>query len=199
MYYYVYRITCHHPDSIPKHYYGFRGAVNPHQDEYWSSSTYVRDAIQKYGKEWFSKKILNVYDTRESAIDKEIALHTRFDVDRNEWFFNKCKQSKWGYNCTGTVMKGKTYEQVMGADKASRLRARRSATMKRIRKSDPLIGKRNPNYGNRWSDDQKRALSEQRTGSKHPTFGWKWITDGQTARKIPPVEPIPDGWRRGRK
>ena len=76
--YYVYRITCNHPDSKEKYYYGFRQNETPHTDNYWSSSQYLKLAIKKYGKNWFSKKIIKIFFDRNSAIDLECKLHEKF-------------------------------------------------------------------------------------------------------------------------
>ena len=197
--YYVYRITCCHPDSIEKYYYGFRKTdSNPSDDNYWSSSKYVKRAINKFGIEYFSKKILGVYDSREIAIKKEIQLHERLNVDKHSLFFNKAKQSKFGYNCTGDILKGKTYEELYGEDRAKEMKAQRSRTMKQHRSNSSIAGDKNPNYGNKWSEEQKQKLSEQRQGNKHPTYGWFWVNDGNKSKKLPPNSDIPNGHVRGR-
>jgi hypothetical protein len=197
MRYYVYRITCLHPDSVEKYYYGFRSCdCDPREDAYWSSSEYVKEAIKKYGYSFFKKKIIREFLDRESAISLEIKLHNRFEVDTNALFFNRCKQSKWGYNCTGNVLKGKTYEEIVGLERAQELRILRSNKAKGKDNS----GKKNPMYGRKHSDDMKRKLSLERQGKNHPTYGWKWITDGKNSLKIDPTSAIiPNGWYYGRK
>jgi len=78
------------------------------------------------------------------------------------------------------------------------MKRQRSVAMKQHRATSSISGERNPNYGNKWSDEQKQKLREQRQGSKHPTYGWFWINNGIESRKIPPTEDIPDGFEKGR-
>lgn len=198
--YYTYRITCTHPASTEKYYYGFRKTnKSPLDDNYWSSSSYVKQAIQKYGLEHFNKKIIKVFDNPEDAISHENRLHEKMQVDQHPLFFNKCKSTKWGYRVTGLVLSGKTYEEIHGEQRAAELKAQRSRDMKAYRQKNPVNGSKNPNYGNKWSDEQKRVLSEKHQGEKHPTFGWFWITNGHVSKKVPPGSEIPVGFTRGRK
>ena len=197
--YYTYRITCHHPESKEKYYYGFRKTEkNPTDDNYWSSSKYVREAVKKYGIEFFSKKILKQFEDPHEAISHESRLHERLKVDVNPLFFNKCKSTKWGYRVTGLILAGKTYEEIHGEDRARELKRERSLSMKRHRQKHPVNGSKNPNYGNKWSLEQKKALSEKHKGTNHPTYGWFWINDGSVSKKISPDDTIPAGFVRGR-
>jgi hypothetical protein len=197
--YYVYRITCYHPDSDQKYYYGFRKTnKNPNDDIYWSSSKYVKHAIDEFGVEYFSKKIIGIYKIREAAIEKEILLHEKFQVDKNPLFFNRAKQSKFGYNCTGDILKGKTYEELYGKERANEMKRHRSIAMKKHRAISSIAGNQNPNYGNKWTDDQKQKLSEQRQGNKHPAYGWFWVNNNVESIKLPPGSDIPIGYTKGR-
>lgn len=93
--YYVYRITCHHPDSPERYYYGYRGCVGDPQDDvgYWSSSSTLRAAIATYGPLFFTKKILAVYPTKEAALAHEVRLHARLQVKAHPLFFNRANQT----------------------------------------------------------------------------------------------------------
>lgn len=95
MYFYVYRLTCHHPDATMRYYYGFRKSQQlPHEDvTYWSSSRVVAAARTLYGHEWFTKKIVSVYSNRNQALAKEIRLHHLFDVKNHPLFFNRANQT----------------------------------------------------------------------------------------------------------
>jgi len=198
-YYYVYRITCVHPQSKEKYYYGSRKSKLPiKKDNYWSSSKYVKNAIIKYGIEYFEKKILFVYDNRIDALKKEMYLHEKFDVGKNPIFFNRCKATIWGYNSTGDILSGTTYEEIHGKEKAEKLKKERSESMKRERIKTPLDGTRNPNYGNKWSEEQKIKFSEQRQNENHPCYGLIWINNGKISKKIKKEDSIPNGWHKGR-
>lgn len=196
MYYYVYRITCIHPQSLEKYYYGYRSTSKlPSEDVYWSSSKYVLDAIRKYGKQSFKKKILRRFNDKNSAMSFEMKLHEKFSVDINPIFFNKCKSTKWGFNCTGAILKGKTYEEIMGVEKATKLRAIRSLASKGKNNK----GINNPMYGRKHTDEMKTKLSAGRQGKLHPAYGMRWITDGIVSMKIRPADEIPINWYYGRR
>lgn len=80
-------------------------------------------------------------------------------------------------------------------------------------------GENNPNYGNKWNEEQRKHLSDIKTGvkksdevrhnmsegkkkyyktHKHHSKGRIHITDGINNKTILPDEAIPEGWRRGR-
>jgi len=200
-YYYTYRITCTHPESVEKYYYGFRKSnVEPNSDVYWSSSKYVKEAILKFGTEHFKKKIIKTFNSPEDAIRHESFLHEKFKVDKHEKFFNRCRSTIWGFRSTGLILSGKTYEEIHGKDKAASLKKHRSDKMKEFRQNNPesVLGENNPNYGNTWSNEKRNEFASRRQGKDHPAYGLMWINDGNTSKKIKNDEPIPIGWVKGR-
>ena len=90
-YNYVYRIT--NKDNN-KHYYGVRSSkVEPKLDlgiKYFSSSTdkeFINE--QKANKDKFKYKIIKIFDDRLDANKFESELHKKFEVHKNEKFYNK--------------------------------------------------------------------------------------------------------------
>ena len=103
-YHYVYRIT----NTIKKlHYYGARTSKDclPRDDlgvKYFSSSTdktFIFD--QKNNPRDYKYKIIKILPTRKQALELEIKLHNKFNVDINESFFNKAKQPDACFNVLG--------------------------------------------------------------------------------------------------
>lgn len=91
---YTYRLTCYHPASPHKYYYGVRTCNgDPVKDNYWSSSELVKDAIALFGLDFFTKKVTGVYATREAAMLAEIKLHDYLDVKNHPLFFNRANQT----------------------------------------------------------------------------------------------------------
>lgn len=181
MHYYVYRITCYHPDSDERYYYGYRSSkLNPEKDNYWSSSKYVLESIKKYGLSHFKKKILKIFSSKEEALTYEIYLHEKFNVDKNNLFFNRSKQTIWGVNCTGSINRGKTYEEIVGKEKALLLRQLRSKNAKGKNNS----GKNNPMYGKKHTEEVKLNHSKRMKGNNHPCYGFTWITNGVENKKV---------------
>lgn len=72
MFHYIYRI-----DNLinGRFYIGVHsGKKKPEEDDYWGSGKNIKAAIQKYGKNNFSKTILEVFASRKEADDKEKEL-----------------------------------------------------------------------------------------------------------------------------
>lgn len=101
LYHYIYRLTCTHPlcKEGPKYYYGCRSTnIQPSNDRtYWSSSNLVKSFRKCLGPQWFQKKILNCYETREQALAKEVFLHNFFNVKDHPLFFNQANQTSTGF------------------------------------------------------------------------------------------------------
>ena len=198
--YYVYRITNMIENHIPKYYYGFRKCNgSPYEDKkYMGSSKYLKNDVVKYGIENFSKKILKIFNNKEEAIDYEIMLHNKFEVHKNVMFYNKCKASKFGYKCTGDILKGKSYEELYGHEYSNKLKKDRSNAMKIIASNRDYRGEKNPNYGNSWTEQMKNDMSVKKSGSKNPIYNKIIINNGEIEKRISKEEPIPNGYVVGR-
>lgn len=109
MYYYVYSITCDHPESRQKYYYGFCSCrcLPKQYTALWSSSKVVQQARQWCGTKCFRKKIIAIFTTREEVLAKEIQLHSYFNLKNHSLFFNGANQTslKFVYTDSSTVQK----------------------------------------------------------------------------------------------
>lgn len=106
-YHYVYRIT---NKELNKHYYGVRSSkVEPKLDlgiKYFSSSTdkeFINE--QKVNKDIFKYKVVRQFDSRKEAINLEIKLHDKFNVGKNNNFYNVSKQTSTGFDRSGISFK----------------------------------------------------------------------------------------------
>jgi hypothetical protein len=98
--YYTYRLTYQEPDrNIKKYYIGYRGCRTlPHLDNYYSSSKTVKTLQKKY----LEKKILGIYFTHDEALANEVLYHATFEVDTNEAFLNKARQTTTAFHFDNT-------------------------------------------------------------------------------------------------
>lgn len=188
LYNYVYRIT---NMKSSKHYYGVRSSkVEPKLDlgiKYFSSSSdkkFIKE--QKENKSIFKYKIIKIYKTREEATNLEIKLHDKFDVAKNEMFYNKSKQTSCKFDTSGTklskehIEKIKNYklteEQKMKHKLA--LIGRKHSEETKLKMSNSAIGKKKSekakeNMRKPKTEEHKKKLKEVKSGENNPMFGKK--------------------------
>lgn len=133
---YMYRIT---NIILKKYYYGVRSCyIEPKKDlghKYFSSSTdklFIQD--QKRNPKNYEYKIIRCFKTRKSAELFETKLHTKFQVQIHEAFYNKAINTNMGFSVVGTKQtpehtakivkhsKGKTYEERYGKERAEEIK-----------------------------------------------------------------------------
>jgi hypothetical protein len=126
MFHYVYRITNITP-RLEKYYIGVRSSLDePNDDNYWSSSKYLKEDISTFGLSNFKKKIIKIFNNRKEAIDFEIKIQTKLQVHHHPLFYNKSTQPSNKFNNQGnpeiikrkvqtmqnTIIDGKTLYQI---------------------------------------------------------------------------------------
>lgn len=126
-----------------KQYIGQRKRQNELEDEqYLGSGKLIKSAIEKYGKENFTREILDYAESQE-------------ELDYLEWYYielNQATISPFFYNIAeggrgGNKFAGWTEEQRQQFSKECSERTR---------------GKRNPRYGTKLTEEQKKVLREKR-------------------------------------
>jgi hypothetical protein len=60
-------------------------------------------------------------------------------------------------------------------------------------------GEKNSMFGKKHSEETKKKISEKCSGKNASQYGTIWITNDKETKKIKKDQPIPNGWRRGRK
>ena len=71
----------------------------------YCSSSFDKEFIkeQKENTDNFVYEILNVYDNKKEMIDKEIELHTYYNVSSNELFYNRSRQTSKKFSTHGMI------------------------------------------------------------------------------------------------
>lgn len=133
------------------------------------------------------ESIRNPLCLNKHYVDKE-SFHKRFSSTAPETGKNISKGRKG-------ILKGKTYEEIYGIEKAIELRQIRSEKLKKIRREQISAGKPNPMLGKKLPQSVLDAMKEGRQNSIGKFF---WITDGVDSRKHLSTDPIPDGYKKGR-
>lgn len=106
MYYFVYRIT---NKVIGKHYYGYKSSKKHPKEvigKTYFSSLKGKDGDefrhdQKENPQHYKYKIIKIFDNKLDAISLEIKLHSRFDVKKNNKFYNNANQKSTGFGTNG--------------------------------------------------------------------------------------------------
>ena len=142
-YHYVYRIK---NIKENKHYYGSRTSINVPKEDlgviYYSSSSdkdFIND--QKINKENYKYIIVRCFNNRKDSILFEMYLHNKFDVAKNEKFYNKSHQTSTGflYGMLGKKQPKKTRNiaaikaaETMNKIKENGLTIRQTAILKKV-------------------------------------------------------------------
>ena len=117
-YNYVYQIT---ELSTGKKYIGSRGSnIDPNKDirKYKSSSKDKQFKLnQKLNPLNYWYEILSYHTTREDAIFEEARLHELYNVGRNDYYFNRSKQTKDGFSTVGKIVVRDTFGVTMQVSK----------------------------------------------------------------------------------
>lgn len=165
-YHYVYEIT---NTTNGMRYIGARSSkVKPELDtKYMGSSKPLKKAIQEEGLSHFSKLILAVFPTREKALEYEVFLHTRFNVDKDPMFYNKAKQTSTGFDYPHS-----------GPDNPMYGKHHSEETKQKIGKANKgkYVGEKSPLYGKPLSPEHKEKLSKASFG-KPSAFKGKHHTE----------------------
>ena len=154
-YHYVYIIM----NKINHKFYIGKHSTNKLDDGYMGSGTVINNAIQKYGIENFSKRILCFCDSAEDAYKVEEFLVTDNLIKRDDCY-NMMVGGLGGPTLSGIEngMYGKTHT----------LEARKKI-------SEARIGKPSWNKGKHFSEETRKKMSESRKGKccgkKHPMYG----------------------------
>lgn len=186
--------------------------TNNLEDGYLGSGKMLKRAIRYYGKEFFEKRILYIFDSKDKMINKEIELITEEFINRkdtynlkvggNGGFVNNIHKSKFKLSSKlGRINANKKLAEKLKNDKEY---------CKRFSKSVSIgihnyykNGGQNPFKGKTHSEETKAKMRNshkgKQTGSKNSQYGSKWITNGIECKKLLKGDSMPDGWKLGRK
>lgn len=125
--------------KLQKYYYGVRYSKDCHPNDlgvtYWSSSKYVKQFIRENGLPDIVE-VRKTFKTKEAALSWEKRVIIRMKMIHDDRWFNKAfynftnleyKRNTLPGSAAGAAkIKGKTYEEIYGVDKARELKDKRS-------------------------------------------------------------------------
>lgn len=205
-YHYLYKTT----NMINGRYYVGMHSTSNLEDGYLGSGKKLRHALNKYGKENFSKEILSYYENREELIKGEIEMITETLINDVNCMnimlggrggFISDEQQKYRSICGGNALSLKLKNDKIFLEKFILMVSNR---MKQFH----ILGKINYNTfdGKKHKESTKLIMSEKaklRTkGESNGSFGTCWINKEGKNKKIKKEDLenyLKDNWNKGRK
>ena len=138
-------------------------------DYYCGDTEDIREDLRRYGRDAFLVEGIHAFHDRESA--NRAMQQFLVGLPPNSYHTNSRSASLMGN------------QNALGAVKTEEAKAKISEKTK---------GEKNPFYGEKHTEETKKALKEFRKGIK-------WINNGIDEKQILKEDAVPDGWSLGRK
>jgi len=128
---------------------------------YLGSGTFLKKAIQKYGKENFKKEILEVCSTHEELIEREEYWLNYYDAGNNPMFYNMHNHSSGGLSIRGE--KNHRFGTHHTEERKQMMRERMTGEKNPIYgKGYMFTGEKNHFYGKKHSIETREKIKEKR-------------------------------------
>ena len=147
-YFYIYKTTNQINGKI---YIGIH-ASNSLENKYLGSGVYLIQAIKKYGRDTFTKEILQIYETYDHALDHERRLITKEFIE-----------NPMTYNAEIGGMGGKIWDAAK--------RKRMSRTKKQAYENGLQPWNKGKHVGNFMTEESRLTLSKKMSGSGNHMYG----------------------------
>jgi group I intron endonuclease len=137
-----------------KKYIGKHSTTNI-DDGYLGSGIVLKQAINKYGRKNFKRKILVIVDSEEEAYEYEQKLITKKIIESNDYY---------------NIMLG---GEGCGSGKNHPMYGKQMSEESKKKISNSLKGKNHPMYGKHFSDEHNNKISESQRGENGNMWGKK--------------------------
>ena len=200
MFYIIYKTT----NKINNKFYIGKHITNDLNDGYLGSGTLLKRAIQKHGRQNFTKEILYVFDNEDDMNKKEKEL-----VVVSENSYNLCEggQGGFGYinrnrlnytiekNKSISLLGDKEFRKIYQKEITDGLKKGRMKSLEMLKNREYIFSFQ----GKYHSEETKQKMRKSKNvGFNNSQFGTMWITNGLENRKIKKEDIIPANWRKGR-
>lgn len=158
-------------------------ASDSHWKTYLGSGRALKDAVEKYGKENFDRKIIDIAFSFEQLNRLELFYTQLFNVVADRKWYNLCYGGGGTNGVTGIKRseetKQKLRESKLGEKNPNFGRIYTEEEIEDLRRrmsgeGNPMYGKRgelSPNYGKKHSEETKRKMSNAAMGEKNHNYG----------------------------
>lgn len=176
-----------------KKYYGVRYAVGCNPTDFWktytTSSKYVKELINQYGKESFVYSIRKTFNSPEKARLWEHKVLKRLKVVDRSDFLNKTDNKSIApmYGNANPATRDDIKEKIRASvlkwcnNNTNPSLGKKWSEERKIAWSNARTGEFNPFYNKKHTAENIKRFSEMKKGIKHPNYG-KPISDTLKAR-----------------
>jgi len=199
-YYTVYKIT----NTLNGKIYVGMHQTKDLNDRYYGSGSLIKRAIEKYGIDNFTKEYLAIFNNKGEMIDFEMELINEEFVKRSDTYNMKLGgYGGWDHlndggeehreRCVNNGIKVTNDKTQVDYDNHSK------ALLKYYKTHE------SPFKGKSHTEDTKlkigTANSKHQSGSGNSQYGMMWVysIELKKSKRISKDDPIPNGWKRGRK
>jgi hypothetical protein len=200
MHYLIYKITNKLDNKI---YIGKHQTEND-LDDYFGSGLLLERAIEKYGKEYFSKEIVCRLNSLEELNEMEKKIVDEEFISRDDTYNIKLGgQGGWDHIIKNKLnLTEKLFEVCRENAKALKERHLNDPEFRKFHSDAIKLGlSHHPLLGRTVPDDTRAKMSKAKKGKydgkNNPSFGSIWINNGVIAKKIKNTDTIPEGFVRG--
>jgi len=202
-YHFTYRTT----NIINGRYYLGMHSTNRIDDGYLGSGKRLYYELNKYGRNNFKFEILEQFNSREELVEAEINLITEEDIKNPNCLNLKSggegglssPEHAYAFHAAG----GKAVLTLMGIRHREKMKADPEYKARVLQKTRDTLGGIGTFTGRTHTPESiqkiKDAAKGRGKGHTNSQYGTCWITDEVQNKKIYKDDPIPEGWRLGRK
>jgi hypothetical protein len=199
---YFYQIT----NLINGHFYYGVHKTNNLDDGYMGSGKRLKYAIKKYGIENFKKEILEFFDTYEDALEFESEIVNE-DLVLDPNCYNLRNGGMGGFTKgeakIGGKRAGEIYKEKLNIPEFKKEIQEKASQLFLKLHAEGRIPRNTDWTGKRHTEKSKSIIGEKNAkyqgGAGNSQYGTCWITNEKENKKIPKKDPVPEGWRLGRK
>ena len=212
MYFLIYKIS----NRLDNKFYVGKHKTENKKDDYFGSGLLLKRAVEKHGKENFTKEILFECASLEEMNQKETDIVDEEFIARPDTY-NIMLGGQGGFGYVNTTGKNiyNNHDIISKKHQILAVEARnkkweedpnfRNEILQKLLNASALyrsVHGNNTFKGKHHTDDAKKSIGEKNTihqkGKGNSQFGTHWITNGTENRKQKKDVPLTDGWRKGR-
>ncbi|MCM7907765.1 NUMOD3 domain-containing DNA-binding protein [Enterobacter hormaechei] len=190
MFHYCYKTTVTDSRGNTRFYLGKHSTQNI-DDGYLGSELILKRILSNKTDYKVEKEIIEFFDTSEEAFEfEELIISEALDKFGKGRICLNLKQGGKG----GWVKKSGSEHPSFGKQRSAEVKNKISKTLKLNHPLKGVTGKNHPNFGLKWTLEQRLNISEQRSGENNPNYGKTGINHHCFGRTRKTTDKLFKGW-----